>query len=108
MTALPCLRVPLPGLSLPAPALLVPLTAERIATELVASRDRSLALLAPLDEIDLTRQVSPLMSPLVWDLAHIGNFEELWLLRAVAGVPPLRPEVDKLYDAFEYPRATRP
>jgi len=29
------------------------------------------------------RQHDPLMSPLVWDLAHIGQQEELWLLRAV-------------------------
>ena len=81
---------------------------ERLAAELTASRERSLALLEPLDEPDLFRQVSPLMSPLVWDLAHIGNYEELWLLRAVAGVPPLRPEIDSLYDAFEHPRASRP
>ncbi len=84
------------------------ITAERAAAELAAGRTRSLALLAPLDEVDLTRQVSPLMSPLVWDLAHIGNYEELWLLRAVAGVEPLRPEIDSLYDAFEHPRAERP
>ena len=84
------------------------ITAERIAAELTTSRDRSLALLAPLAESDLTRQVSPLMSPLVWDLAHIGNYEELWLLRAVGGVAPLRPEIDSLYDAFEHPRASRP
>ena len=81
---------------------------EALARELEASRARSLALLEPLDEHDLTRQVSPLMSPLVWDLAHVGNYEELWLLRAVAGVPPLRPEIDSLYDAFEHPRAERP
>ena len=81
---------------------------ELLARELTASRERSLALLAPLDERDLTRQVSPLMSPLVWDLAHVGNYEELWLLREVAGVAPLRPEIDSLYDAFEHPRAERP
>ncbi len=81
---------------------------EQLARELLASRARSLALLEPLDERDLTRQVSPLMSPLVWDLAHIGNYEELWLLRAVAGAAPLRPEIDRLYDAFEHPRSVRP
>ena len=84
------------------------LTPDLLARELATSRDRSLALLDPLDEHDLTRQVSPLMSPLVWDLAHIGNYEELWLLREVAGVAPLRPEIDRLYDAFEHPRAERP
>ncbi len=85
-----------------------PATKERLAAELAASRARSLALLEPLDDADLLRQVSPLMSPLVWDLAHIGNYEELWLLRAVAGVAPLRPDIDPLYDAFEHPRAARP
>jgi iron(II)-dependent oxidoreductase len=85
-----------------------PVTAEQLARELEVARERSLGLLAPLDERDLTRQVSPLMSPLVWDLAHVGNYEELWLLREVAGVTPLRPEIDELYDAFEHSRAERP
>ena len=49
------------------------------------------------------------MSPLVWDLAHIGNQEELWLLRDVGGREPILPEtVDQLYDAFQHPRADRP
>jgi iron(II)-dependent oxidoreductase len=80
----------------------------RLAAELTDSRARSLALLAPLDEPDLLRQINPLMSPLVWDLAHIGNYEELWLLRATMGAAELRPGLDRLYDAFEHPRATRP
>ncbi len=92
----------------PAPPAVDRIRADRIVAELKASRDRSLALLAPLDEAELTRQVSPLMSPLVWDLAHIGNYEELWVLRAVGGIEPLRPEIDCLYDAFEQPRAIRP
>ncbi|MCW2620401.1 MAG: sulfatase-modifying factor 1 [Frankiales bacterium] len=79
-----------------------------LVVRLTASRQRSLALLAPLDEPDLLRQINPLMSPLVWDLAHVGNYEEQWLLRAVAGGDPLRPGLDELYDAFEHPRATRP
>ncbi len=48
------------------------------------------------------------MSPLVWDLAHIANQEEQWLLRAVGGREALRPDIDPLYDAFEHPRAARP
>ncbi|MFD0903171.1 ergothioneine biosynthesis protein EgtB [Actinomadura sediminis] len=82
---------------------------ELIADELGASRDRSLGLTTDvLAEDDLVAQVSPLMSPLVWDLAHVGNYEELWLLRAAAGADPMRPEIDGLYDAFEHPRAERP
>ncbi|GAA2093693.1 ergothioneine biosynthesis protein EgtB [Actinomadura alba] len=82
---------------------------ELIAAELLAVRDRSFGLtVRSLDDAELTAQVSPLMSPFVWDLAHVGNYEELWLLRAVTGVEPMRPEIDSLYDAFEHPRAERP
>jgi iron(II)-dependent oxidoreductase len=48
------------------------------------------------------------MSPLVWDLAHIGSQEELWLVRDVGGEVPLRPDIDELYDAFKHARADRP
>jgi iron(II)-dependent oxidoreductase len=47
------------------------------------------------------------MSPLVWDLAHVGNYEDQWLLRAL-GEPGVRPELDDVYDAFRHPRRDRP
>ena len=53
------------------------------------------------------REVSPLQSPLVWDLAHIGHFEELWLLRRVGGQTAVSPEYDDLYDAFAHARSER-
>jgi gamma-glutamyl hercynylcysteine S-oxide synthase len=46
---------------------------ERIAGELIAARVRTSGLIDCVDEDDLIRQHSPLMSPLVWDLAHIAN-----------------------------------
>ncbi len=81
---------------------------ERIAAELLAARDRTTLLTASVDDADLVRQHSPLMSPLVWDLAHIANQEELWLLREVGGRTPMHAEIDPLYNAFEHPRAERP
>ena len=81
---------------------------ERIATELDRSRHRSNGLtLDALDDEGLHTQHSPLMSPLVWDLAHVGNYEEQWLLRAAGGKEALRPDIDVLYDAFENPRSER-
>ena len=71
------------------------------------ARGRTEALLAPLSDEQLTRQVSPLQSPLVWDLAHIGHFEELWLLRRVGGRRPVSPKFDDLYDSFAHPRGER-
>ncbi|MEY9888488.1 iron(II)-dependent oxidoreductase [Catenulispora sp. MAP12-49] len=82
--------------------------AERIARSLERARERTHGLTGPVEDPDLIRQHSPLMSPLVWDLAHIGNQEELWLLRNLGGREPMHPEIDPLYDAFEHPRAERP
>ncbi|WP_346618590.1 ergothioneine biosynthesis protein EgtB [Blastococcus montanus] len=81
---------------------------ERLAGDLAAARARTL-LLTDHDEPELVRQHTPLLSPLVWDLAHIGQQEELWLLRA--GDPHraslLPADVEALYDAFTHPRAGR-
>ena len=50
-------------------------------------------------------QVSPLMSPLVWDLAHIGHYEELWLLRELGGATrPTRASTTSTTRS-EHPRA---
>ncbi|RMI34864.1 ergothioneine biosynthesis protein EgtB [Nocardia stercoris] len=81
---------------------------DRIATVLARSRARTAVLTDCLDEAELVAQHSRLMSPLVWDLAHIGNQEELWLVRDVGGREPVRADIDQLYDAFKHARADRP
>lgn len=80
---------------------------EDLAQRLAVARQRS-GQLTDIEERELTTQHSTLMSPLVWDLAHIGNQEEQWLLRDVGGREPMRPEIDSLYNAFEQPRSLRP
>ncbi|WP_018350225.1 ergothioneine biosynthesis protein EgtB [Longispora albida] len=80
----------------------------RVAGELQRARARSALLTDAVGDDDLTRQHSRLMSPLVWDLAHIGNQEEQWLLRRAGGCSPVRADIDDLYDAFRHPRADRP
>ena len=79
-----------------------------VAAELQRARDRTLGLVDALDEDEQRAQVSPLMSPMVWDLAHIGNYEELWLLRELDGRPAIDEALDDLYNAFEHPRWERP
>ena len=80
----------------------------RAAEALTRARERSVALTDAVDDEDLVRQHSKLMSPLVWDLAHIGSQEELWLVRDVGGREALRPDIDDIYDAFQHARADRP
>ncbi|MFI6775280.1 ergothioneine biosynthesis protein EgtB [Nocardia sp. NPDC050412] len=80
---------------------------DRIAEVLTRARDRTTGL-TTLDEAELVAQHSRLMSPLVWDLAHIGNQEELWLVRDVGRREAVRADIDELYDAFKHARANRP
>lgn len=80
------------------------------AHALEEGRSRTIDLVAPLDVPALTRQHSPLMSPIVWDLAHIANFEEQWVERARGRCKDEgaeRARRDHLYDAVRHPRRTR-
>jgi gamma-glutamyl hercynylcysteine S-oxide synthase len=81
---------------------------EVLADDLARARARTLRLV-DFDDAELCRQYNPLMSPLVWDLAHIAQQEEFWLLRGGDPARPgmLPPAVEGLYDAFEHSRASR-
>ena len=78
-----------------------------IADRLAEARQRTLDLVEPLDDRQLNRVYSPLLSPLAWDLGHIANFEELWLVQTIGDREPLRGELGRFYDAIENPRKTR-
>jgi gamma-glutamyl hercynylcysteine S-oxide synthase len=85
----------------------VPTAVATIVEDLAAGRQRTLDLVAHLSTADLERQLDPLMSPLVWDLAHIAAYEDLWLAHRHAGLPLLHEDRAALYDAFETPRSVR-
>ena len=80
----------------------------RLQAVLAEAREQTRTLLAPLNTADLTAQHSTLMSPLVWDLAHIGWYEEYWLLRKLGASTAARGGFDEIYDAFSNPREDRP
>ena len=70
-------------------------------------REQTLALVGHLNDEALSQVLSPIMSPLVWDLAHIAAYEDLWLAHRHGGLELLRPDLAELYDAFETPRSVR-
>lgn len=80
---------------------------DAIAERLAEARQRTLELIEPLDDGQLNRVYSPILSPLAWDLGHIANFEELWLVQTIGGREPLRGELGRFYDAIENPRKVR-
>jgi gamma-glutamyl hercynylcysteine S-oxide synthase len=80
---------------------------EAIVDRLAEARRRTYELIEPLDDEQLNRVYSPILSPLAWDLGHIANFEELWLVQTIGEREPLHGELGRFYDAIENPRKTR-
>ena len=80
---------------------------ERIAGRLAEARERTLLLVEPLADEQLNTVYSDILSPLAWDLGHIANFEELWLVQRVGGREPMDGDLGRFYDAIENPRKTR-
>ena len=70
-------------------------------------RERTLALVSHLDDDEQSAVITPIMSPLAWDLGHVAAYEDLWLNHRLGGRELLRPGLAELYDAFETPRAVR-
>src|SRR5207248_9706166 len=69
-----------------------------LAEQLTETRAATLALVAGLDDDDVHRPLDPIMSPLVWDLAHIAAYEDLWAVHRLSAEPLLREGVAATYD----------
>jgi iron(II)-dependent oxidoreductase len=78
------------------------------ARRLMEARERTRFLLGPVSEEDLVAQHDPIMSPLIWDYGHIGNYEELWLLKRAHGKTLSERALYDMYDASLHPREERP
>lgn len=85
----------------------LPATPEEALAALDTAREETLALVGHLSEEQLSSVLSTIMSPLVWDLAHIAAYEDLWLAHRHGGLDLLRPDLAEVYDAFETPRTVR-
>src|ERR1700726_3633983 len=80
---------------------------EFLVDALERARALTHALVEHLDDEQLERVHSPIMSPLAWDLGHIAAYEDLWIAHRVGGLELLREDLAGVYDAFETPRAIR-
>lgn len=83
------------------------LSSAEITTLLAEARGRTLLLTAALSEHDLRLQHDPLMSPIVWDLGHIGHFEDVWLRENLRSTDVGSEGLRGIYNPFENPRAVR-
>ncbi len=79
-----------------------------LAEKLTEARQRTRWLLSKVSDEDLAAQHDPIMSPLIWDYGHIGNYEELWLLKRAFGRGLSERKLYDIYDASLTPRSERP
>jgi iron(II)-dependent oxidoreductase len=71
------------------------------------ARQRTLQLVADLDDIQMVGPRLAIVNPLRWEIGHVAWFEEYWLLRHVCGRPPILPDGDAMYDSAKVAHDTR-
>jgi gamma-glutamyl hercynylcysteine S-oxide synthase len=75
-----------------------------IRHQLERGREGTEAVLAPVSDEAMAATVVAGIPPLVWMLAHVARFEELWILNKLAEARPLADEHAHVYDAFRRER----
>lgn len=81
--------------------------AAELADQLVDARKRELELIADLTDAQLLGPQLRIIEPPIWELGHVGWFQERWILRNLDNAAPLRSYADSLYDSFNIPNAER-
>lgn len=64
------------------------------------ARSATEELLRPVPEAELVATFSPLAPPLVWELARVAHFEDVWLLQSLHGHKPLADSHGAVYEAL--------
>lgn len=80
--------------------------AKTIAAWVQDSRQRTRELLAGLTAEQLRGPKLRIVNPPLWEVGHLGWFQERWLLRR-QGQPSLRDDADSLYDSAGVPHDSR-
>ncbi|MFQ5720555.1 MAG: selenoneine synthase SenA [Acidobacteriota bacterium] len=71
------------------------------------ARRRTLALVDDLSDEQLIGPVLDIINPLLWEIGHVGWFQERWALRELLGRRPLHADGDSLYDSSTVPHDRR-
>lgn len=71
------------------------------------ARQRTLDLVADLDDEQMLGPRLGIVNPLLWEIGHVAWFQEKWTLRHVCGEPSCRGDADALYDSIAIPHDTR-
>src|SRR5262245_26848333 len=76
------------------------ITSHVLVNALLDARRVELLLLDDLTDAQMLGTRARFVEPPIWELGHVGWFQEYWLLRRLDGAAPLLPGSDSIYDAF--------
>ena len=75
-------------------------TADGLLGDLVDARRTELELLDGLTEPEMIGTRAHFIEPPIWEMGHVGWFQEYWITRHLDGQPTLLPGSDGIYDSF--------
>jgi iron(II)-dependent oxidoreductase len=81
--------------------------AVRHAELLSEARERTLAVIADLDDEQMIGPRLNIVNPLRWEIGHVAWFQEYWILRHLHGREPMLAVGDGLYDSARVAHETR-
>src|ERR671931_80644 len=76
------------------------LDADALIDALVDARSVELSLVNGLTDAELLGPRGHFIEPPIWEIGHVGWFQEYWILRRLDGVKSLLPGSDDIYDSF--------
>ncbi len=82
-------------------------SADELRAALLDARRVELELLAGVTDAQMLGVKGHFLEPPIWEMGHVGWFQELWILRHLDGAPSLLPGSDALYDSFKVPYTAR-
>src|SRR5262245_5625216 len=74
--------------------------ADVLVHALVDARQVELALLDGLTDAQMLGARQHFVEPPIWEMGHVGWFQEYWIHRHLDRALPLRPGSDRIYDSF--------
>src|SRR5437773_1789749 len=82
-------------------------TSDALLEALLDARRVELALLDDLTDAQMLGAPAHFVEPPIWEMGHVGWFQEYWILRHLHGESTLLPGSDGIYDSFNVPYAQR-
>jgi gamma-glutamyl hercynylcysteine S-oxide synthase len=83
------------------------LTTDKVISLFLETRERELKLMENLSREQLLGPSMKIIEPPIWELGHVGWFQDRWVLQGLDGLPPHSDEANNLYDSYRIPNNER-